>query len=422
MSRSRVICAALCLALGAVSGAPAVVDQTDPDAAFILTNATVAGILAVAGTSRKQVIATTFRLDGERTLLYMLRNFASWLQKAGLLQHTLLITQDEPSWRALLAEGLPCFLDRASPTEQDFPEGHRYADRTFDFSKNFWALSFLRQGYSLLYLDSDVIVLRDPLRALGDAPYDLQGLSDFRPEPAPELPAVGGLLTQRCGLYRQKRGTELEGGDVLHPSWELQGAELATSQRGVAPCLSLGLWYMAPSPQALRFLETVIDWIVNTHHHQWDQAAWNEVLPFFLMGMGTEPPLRFRLLPLEQYANIEVWQARKERGLAVDPAILHAGFMKGEVKAEQMKALGLWKPDAINSKKATAVLQRYRTSAAAGTAPGGYRRAGGGSAAGGSGVSTWLLLGGGLLVGAAWWLRRRRGGTPRGGRTHGRTF
>ena len=23
-----------------------------------------------------------------------------------------------------------------------------------------------------------------------------------------------------------------------------------------------------------------------------------------MMGMGTEPPLRFRLLPLEQYANI----------------------------------------------------------------------------------------------------------------------
>ena len=58
MSRARALCAALCvgcLALGGVSGVPTVVDQTDPDAAFILTNATVAGILAVAGTPRKQV-------------------------------------------------------------------------------------------------------------------------------------------------------------------------------------------------------------------------------------------------------------------------------------------------------------------------------------------------------------------------------
>lgn len=61
--------------------------------------------------------------------MYMLKNFGAWLQKAGMLQHTLLITQDEDSWRAALGEGLPCFLDRSSPTAVDFPAGHRYAER-----------------------------------------------------------------------------------------------------------------------------------------------------------------------------------------------------------------------------------------------------------------------------------------------------
>ena len=61
--------------------------------------------------------------------MYMLRNFVYWVQKAGMLKHALLITHDEASWRTALGEDMPCFLDRASPTKQDFPEGHRYATR-----------------------------------------------------------------------------------------------------------------------------------------------------------------------------------------------------------------------------------------------------------------------------------------------------
>jgi len=40
------------------------------------------------------------------------------------------------------------------------------------------------------------------------------------------------------------------------------------------------------------------------HLQQWDQAAWNEVILSFLVGMGYEEPLRYRILPVDQFSNI----------------------------------------------------------------------------------------------------------------------
>ena len=40
------------------------------------------------------------------------------------------------------------------------------------------------------------------------------------------------------------------------------------------------------------------------HLQQWDQAAWNEVILSFLVGMGYEAPLRYRILPVDQFSNI----------------------------------------------------------------------------------------------------------------------
>lgn len=37
---------------------------------------------------------------------------------------------------------------------------------------------------------------------------------------------------------------------------------------------------------------------------QWEQTAWNELLPTFLWGQGDELPIRYRLLPVDQFSNI----------------------------------------------------------------------------------------------------------------------
>ena len=45
----------------------------------------------------------------------MLSSFCYWLDRQGLLPHTLLLTTDEATWRAVHARGLPVFLDAAFP-------------------------------------------------------------------------------------------------------------------------------------------------------------------------------------------------------------------------------------------------------------------------------------------------------------------
>ena len=47
-----------------------------------------------------------------------------------------------------------------------------------------------------------------------------------------------------------------------------------------------------------------VSYHLRRHLQQWDQAAWNEVILGFLVGMGYEEPLRYRILPVDQFSNI----------------------------------------------------------------------------------------------------------------------
>ncbi|KAL4446222.1 hypothetical protein ABPG77_003029 [Micractinium sp. CCAP 211/92] len=80
---------------------------------------------------------------------------------------------------------------------------------------------------------------------------------------------------------------------------------------------------------------------------QWEQAAWNEILPTFLWGQGDEPPIRYRLLPVDQFSNIGVFLRRKSRNLPVNQVALHAGWLHGAAKVEAFKKLGYWHPDSF---------------------------------------------------------------------------
>ena len=57
------------------------------------------------------------------------------------------------------------------------------------------------------------------------------------------------------------------------------------SLRTMAPCQSLGIFYIQPTPVAIKFLAYLSAWIRETHPSQWDQAAWNEVRPARLAPM-----------------------------------------------------------------------------------------------------------------------------------------
>lgn len=91
----------------------------------------------------------------------------------------------------------------------------------------------------------------------------------------------GRLKTWRCFMCMHIvccRPTALiasPAGDLYFPSWEIRKNE--TSLRALAPCQSLGAYYVRPTPPVMKFLSKLSDWVVNTHTQQWDQAAWNEV-------------------------------------------------------------------------------------------------------------------------------------------------
>ena len=51
-------------------------------------------------------------------------------------------------------------------------------------------------------------------------------------------------------------------GDVFHPEFEVGRGEVV--MRALAPCQSLGAFYVSPTPASQRFLEVLSHWIMHT--------------------------------------------------------------------------------------------------------------------------------------------------------------
>jgi hypothetical protein len=62
----------------------------------------------------------------------------------------------------------------------------------------------------------------------------------------------------------------------------------------------------------------------------------------FLIGMGEDVQMQYRLLPVSEYANIGVYKARKNNSLPTENlVILHAGAVHGVHKASTSHILSL---------------------------------------------------------------------------------
>ena len=53
----------------------------------------------------------------------------------------------------------------------------------------------------------------------------------------------------------------------------------------------------------------------------------------------------------------EVWEQRQAQTLPIQPVLLHAGYMKGEIKTEAFQKMGLWAADEWDPSMAPAVLK-----------------------------------------------------------------
>lgn len=125
----------------------------------------------------------------------------------------------------------------------------------------------------------------------------------------------------------------LVAGTLLRKSW---GADRATQLEPISiPCQSTGLFYLQPRPNVERFMLALVDRLVREETwHEWDQATWNVVIVPCLIGSGDSdlPPLRYRLLPHAEYANIHVVERRRQAGKRADVVIMHLGGVHGRDK------------------------------------------------------------------------------------------
>jgi len=188
-------------------------------------------------------------------------------------------------------------------------------------------------------MDSDAVVLRDPLLPF-NTPFDVQGLSDWADDTHPIM-SRGHTLNSPCQLYLLKE-------DVLYPSksgwteiWKLNPNEVAMLAPN--PCQSTGLWYLQPTAPAVDFMRALMERIAFHIVQEWDQTAWNDVITHFLWGAGNDEPVRYRLLPFSEFANVGTYRARKEYGLEDNPIVLHLGGVNGgENKRDTWIAEGYW--------------------------------------------------------------------------------
>lgn len=250
------------------------------------------------------------------------------LQKVGVSKHTLIIGESLETCQALVLANIPhCFAD-----DIQWMKG-RYIRMGRQVVLKWWyAKIMVDLGYSIMFMDNDVVVLQNPLndwdlQKKSGFLYDFQALSDH------QSVFYNKTHRMRCPLEKTYKSKE-------------------------TPCVSTGIWFAQSTNRTQNFLNNMVD-SINDNSMEWEQAKFNRIVPLNTIGFGDKyPPLRFRLLPLRKYANIRVFQhledmdksmgtvRTKPRGGQV---CIHTGYIHGkENKMNSFKSIGLWKPELFN--------------------------------------------------------------------------
>ena len=149
---------------------------------------------------------------------------------------------------ALIHEQIPCWLDTEVPSMQAVLERQH---RIFEFQKWYWALQFGLAGFSTLFLDVDVIVLRSPWHTL-DRTYDLQGLSEW-------LPGVVISGSKYGSLNRH-----------FHPE-----AGCGVDYGELASCQCTAIWLAQPTERTLTLMADLV--MLLQTQGGWEQNIFNRV-------------------------------------------------------------------------------------------------------------------------------------------------
>jgi len=258
----------------------------------------------------------------------MTKNWLYHLQEVGVSKHTLIIGESPETCNTLAIDHIPhCFADNTDWMKKKFIRMGRQV-----VLKWWYAKKMIDLGYSIIFMDNDVVVLQNPLndwdlQKQSGFMYDLQALSDH------QQAIYNKTHKMKCPLEKIYNSKE-------------------------TPCASTGIWFAESNNRTKNFFNNMVD-SINENSMQWEQAKFNHLVPMNTVGFGDEyPPLRFRLLPLRKYANIRVFHyledmAKDMNIISREPwggqVCIHAGYIHGQnEKSNLFKDIGLWKPELFN--------------------------------------------------------------------------
>jgi hypothetical protein len=223
----------------------------------------------------------------------------------GAAAHTLLVGVDERTCAVARNATIPCFVDGVAPPLS----GKQNMFGSQVLLKWWYAKTLLSLGFEIIFSDPDIAWLSDPFaRWQHDSwrAFDLQGLSDIR---SPNLTV--------------QKHHEIT---CMRPWME---SMYEHGRRSIYPCQSTGLWYMRNRPSSRAMLEGLYGYL-RARPNEWEQKAFQLVVMRYLIGLGDDlPPLRYRLLPTNQFINIEYYRERLRLGMSVaDMTGVHCGYLK----------------------------------------------------------------------------------------------
>ena len=260
-------------------------------------------VASAIATRESEIIYTTVTMDRGLFQLVFLRQWQGNLR--GAAAHTLLVGVDERTCAVARNATIPCFVDGVAPPLS----GKQNMFGSQVLLKWWYAKTLLSLGFQIIFSDPDIAWLSNPFaRWQHDSwrAFDLQGLSDIR---SPNLTV--------------QKHHEIT---CMRPWME---SMYEHGRRSIYPCQSTGLWYMRNRPSSRAMLEGLYGYL-RARPNEWEQKAFQLVVVRYLIGLGDDlPPLRYRLLPTNQFINIEYYRERLRLGMSVaDMTGVHCGYLK----------------------------------------------------------------------------------------------
>ncbi|GAQ92216.1 hypothetical protein KFL_009480030 [Klebsormidium nitens] len=252
------------------------------------------------------------------------------------ISNFLIVGTDELACEMTREVGIPCYEDELGW----MPDAKFYRGRQVGL-KWFYLQQIVARGYHPIFLDNDAVVLQDPFQHW-DRAFDIQGLYDMN----------GGLEPAEVSDYHNESG-------AICPLVTL--GDYFTNW----PCMSTGVMFVRATRASYAAISAMV-FHLSRQPGFWEQAMWQtEVLPFLSADerrrrfvfpprralLDAPPPrerrrklagLKFRLLPLEKFHNVNTLRARRRLGLPVDSVIVHCGYIHGLDKIIHLRALRLW--------------------------------------------------------------------------------